>query len=262
MTKPVNPAFDAFLAWIDTECVIAQVLVRKVGDGFNLRHADDADMVDESLRSVTVDELREVAQIAESGAFRPLKSAPTLRRGWCLEGATKDQLHTALERLYPGAVPDWFAAAGDCPPVTGYREFTTRQTGMYRVTTTLDDAQAARAIQACCDRRFCLKRRMWSVEGLDADPPGTPSVIPCLEPCPVFLELARKAARLEQEDKVALSLGAGELETVLAALATGAARTGNQREADFGDALNPRRLQMLWTKLKALEIPNSGRGSH
>lgn len=262
MTKPVNPAFDAWLAGIGAECVIAQVLVRRVGEKFNLRHADDAEAAESSLRNVTVDELRELAQMTESGAFRPLKSAPNLRRGWRLSGATEVQLNAALDQLYPGVVPDWFAAAGDRPPVTGYREFTARQTGMYRVTTMLDDAQAATAIQACCDRRFCLKRRMWTVEGLAADPPGTPSVIPCLEPCPVFLELARKAARLEQEDKVALSLGPGELETVLEALATGASGAGNQREADFGDATNPRRMQMLWIKLKALKIPSSDRGNH
>jgi hypothetical protein len=69
---------------------------------------------------------------------------------------------------------------------------------MYRITTTLTDAVAGAAIRACCHADFCLKRRMWSVEGLEPDEPAQKSVIPCLEPCPLMLEFARKVARLEQ----------------------------------------------------------------
>jgi hypothetical protein len=80
-------------------------------------------------------------------------------------------------------------------------------------------------------------------------------VIPCLEPCAVFLEFARKAARIEQEEKVAMSLGASELETLVAALeGTTATATAALREADFGEATNGRRAQLLLEKLKALKV--------
>jgi hypothetical protein len=97
--------------------------------------------------------------------------------------------------LYPGAVADWFATQAAQPPVTSYREFTSRQTGMYRITTHLDDAAVAAVIHACCHKDFCLKRRLWTVEGAAPDAADAKSLIPCLEPCAILLEAARKAAR-------------------------------------------------------------------
>jgi hypothetical protein len=142
-----------------------------------------------------------MAQFTSAGAFRPLKSAPNLRRGWRVAAADETELELALSHLYPGAVADWFAARLDPPPATSYRQFTERQTGMYRITTMLSDSIAGAAIRACCHADFCLKRRLWSVQGLAPDAPEQKSVIPCLEPCAILLEFARKVARLEQEEK-------------------------------------------------------------
>ena len=108
-------------------------------------------------------------------------------------------MEQALNQLYPGAIADWYAAQTQPVPVTNYREFTERQTGMYRIATLLDDQQAAAVIRAGCHRRCCLKRRHWLVAGLEPDPAAEKSLIPCLEPCAVLLELARQAVRLEQE---------------------------------------------------------------
>jgi hypothetical protein len=62
----------------------------------------------------------------------------------------------------------------------------------------LPDHIAGAAIRACCHVDFCLKRRLWSVDGLEPDAAGQKSIIPCLEPCALMLEFARKVARLEQ----------------------------------------------------------------
>ena len=192
-----------------------------------------------------------------------MKSAPTLRRGWRVVAAHDQEMEIALNYLYPGALADGHAAAGANPPVTHYREFTARQTGMYRITAMLDDAQAAAVIKACCDSRFCLKRRLWTVAELEGDSAESSSVIPCLEPCAVFLEFARKAARIEQEEKVTMSLGASELETLVAALESTTATTkAVLREADFGEAGNGRRAQLLWEKLKALKVAKSEPAGH
>jgi hypothetical protein len=150
---------------------------------------------------VTVGVLRALAQFTTGGAFRPLKAAPNLRRGWRASAADDDALELALNHLYPGAVADWFAARANPPPVTSYREFTARQTGMYRITTMLTDGVAAAAIRACCHADSCLKRRLWTVEGLAPDAAEEKSAIPCLESCAIMLEFARKVARLEQEEK-------------------------------------------------------------
>ncbi|HEX4121277.1 MAG TPA: DR2241 family protein [Verrucomicrobiae bacterium] len=194
-----NPAFTEFLAAFDAEIVVGQVLIRRAGRGFELRHAGDRDAADELLELVRVDGLRALAQFTAADMFRPLKSAPNLRGGWRAEAADVGALETALNSLYPGAIADWFAARRNPPPITSYREFTARQTGMYRITTHLDDRIAGAAVRACCHRDFCLKRRLWSVPGLAADGTGEKSIIPCLEPCAVLLEFARKVARLEQE---------------------------------------------------------------
>ena len=253
MTTFVNPAVQKFVATLGDELLLAQVLIRRHGRGFALRHVADRARADAELRVVSVAGLRELAQVTETGAFRSLKSAPNLRQGWRTGVADDLELETALNHLYPGALADWFAAQSDAPPVTHYREFTGRQTGMYRITTMLNDEQAARMIRACCHTRFCLKRRLWTVGSLAADTASEKSMIPCLEACAVLLEFARKAARLEQEDRVPFAVGAGDLETIEAALHAALERGADGvREANFGVATNPRRLQWVLEKLQCL----------
>ena len=193
----MNPDCRAFLTAFDAGIVLEQVLIRRQERGFELRHAADRAAHIQSLRLLNAAELRTWAQSAANGAFRPLMSAPNLRPGWRAVAANGEALALLLNHLYPGAVADWFAAQSSPPPVTSYRDFTARQTGMYRVTTMLTDAAAGAAIRACCRPDCCLKRRLWSVQGLAPDAPGQKSLIPCLEPCALLLESARKAARLE-----------------------------------------------------------------
>ncbi len=192
-----NPALKAFVAEIKTELLFAQILVRRSGKGFELRHASDATKPAEILRPVLETELRAISQFTETGSFRPLKSAPDLRDGWRYEALTENALEFALNTFYPGAIADWFAARAPRPPVTSYREFAQRQSGMYRVTAKLSDEQVAFVIGACCSRKLCLKQRLWSVDGLAPDSSGEKSLIPCLEPCAILLEFARKTTRLQ-----------------------------------------------------------------
>ncbi len=194
----MNPDLRAFLAAWDTELVFGQILIVRRGGAFELRHELDRAVNVENLKLLKGTELRVWAQTTAAGAFRPLRSAPTLRMGWWAVAANPAAFEMALHYIYPGALPDWFAAQSNSPPVTSYRAFMQRQTGMYRITTSLDDAIAGAAIRACCAADFCLKRRLWTVEGLGADEPAGKSIIPCLEPCAIMLEFARKIARLEQ----------------------------------------------------------------
>jgi hypothetical protein len=230
----MNPALTSFLAAFDAETVLGQVLIRRVERGFELLHIADRDMDGDGLEKLTVSGLRALAQFTSAGAFRPLKSAPNLRRGWHAKAGDLSALELALNYLYPGAVADWFAARLNPPPITSYRQFTARQTGMYRITTMLNDAIAGAAIRACCHADFCLKRRLWSVQGLAPDAPEQKSVIPCLEPCAILLEFARKVARLEQEAKGPI------LPPPVPDL--------NIAESDFDAASNPRRVRFALEK--------------
>ena len=242
-----NPALDAFVAQLSEEFVLAQVSIRKSQGGFELRHVADAGM--EELKDLPdVKALRDLAQFTETGAFRPLKSAPNLKRGWRMQVRDAAELGLALNFLYPGAVADWFAVRSGRGTPTHYREFTARQTGMYRITAMLPDAVASEATRACCDRKFCLKQRLWTVPGLPADDVKSKSAIPCLEPCAIMLEFARKVMRMEQEEKTKVDLSRSERETLVAALENTPAET---READFAAPLNPRRVELLLNRLKS-----------
>jgi hypothetical protein len=227
----MNLDMRAFLAAFDTEIVFGQVVVRRLERGFELRHLSDRAAAPDTLVTLNGTELRNWAQSTASGAFRPLKSAPNLRAGWRALAADGEALDLFLHYLYPGAVADWFAAQSPHPPMTSYRQFTARQTGMYRITTMLPDAIAGAAILACCHVDFCLKRRLWSVEGLEPDQAGQKSLIPCLEPCALMLEFARKVARLEQN--AAPSCGEPVADVA---------------ESDFDAANNPRRARFVLEK--------------
>ena len=79
------------------------------------------------------------------------------------------------------------------------------------------------------------------------------SVIPCLEPCAVLLEFARKAARWEQADRSTLALAAEEMETVQEALRLSLDQPlAGAREADFSQPLNPRRVRWILSRLDDL----------
>jgi hypothetical protein len=245
-----NPVINAFARELGDGLVFAQVLVRRVGAGWELRHAADRDAAEGSLRGLDLAAARQLAQFTEGGAFRPLKSAPNLARGWRLRAATAQELGEALERLYPGAVADWFAVRQGTASPTDYRAFTARQTGMYRLTTFLDDAQAAEVARACCHRDFCLKRRLWRAGALPPDGAEDKSLIPCLEPCALLLEFARTIARLTKDGAIPLPASAAEASALLRETEAALAQPDpSMREADFASPANPRRLRWLREKL-------------
>ena len=242
-----NPALEALVARVAPELVFGQVWLQRRAGGFALRHETDRGV--ENLRALALPELRELAQLTERGAFRPLKSAPTLRRGWQCAVRDAAELDAALRQLYPGGVADWFAAQQPSPPITHYREYTARQTGMYRITTMLDDVQVAQVARAGCHREFCLKRRLWTVEGLPPDGPAEKSELVCLEPCAVLMEFARAVMRIEQKS--------GEAVSVSGSTAPSDQAGGTEvREGDFSSPLNPRFQQWRLEKARAATAAN------
>jgi len=250
MTSAANPAIDAFVRLIGAENVWGEVLIRARDSFFELTHMADRDAPPERLRRISFSDARRVAMFTESGQFRPLHASPDMPRGWLLicEGAA--ELWRAVQEFYPGSVADWYAAANGAK-ATDYREFTNRQSGMYRITQLLTDEQAAHVTKAACHARFCLKLRLWTVAGLPQDRAGEKSEIACLEPCAVLLELARKAARIEQEAKMDVQLSRSELESfIVAAEAAIASGATEERVGNVGSPGNPRRLQLLIEKFK------------
>jgi hypothetical protein len=251
MTWPDSPALRSFLEQFGDSGTLAQVAIQKVGARYELRHTNDRERAASELKNIPLTELRALAQTSEQGQFRPLKSAPNLARGWRATAENAAELEEALERLYPGALADAFAALQNPPPLTQFREFVQRQTGMYRVTALLNEEQAADVIASCCPAEFCLKRRLWSDALAPPDSPESKSAIPCLEPCALLLEWARVAARIEQEQESDLKLSASERDTLVEALqmAQGTSLGPADREADFASPRNPRRVRWVLEKL-------------
>ena len=203
-----NPALKSFVAQIRDQLTLAQVIIHRAGAGYELRHVNDSAASAGELKLTTLTDVRALAQLTESGEFRPLKSAPTLRRGWRINAASDHDLEAVLSRIYPGAIADWFAAQSSEAAVSHYREYTERQTGMYRITTKLDDSQGADVIRVVCDVKSCLKRRLWSVAGIEPDAASAKSLIPCFEPCAILMESARRTVRAAQQESAANKLAA------------------------------------------------------
>jgi hypothetical protein len=245
-----NPAIDAFIRGIQPEKVWGEILIRCSGSDFTLRHASDCDRPSSELKAISLFDARKLATFTAAEKFRPLRAAPDLPNGWILACSGSVELWRALQEFYPGSIPDWFAVQNGAVPAN-YREFTDRQSGMYRITQLLEDVQAANVTRAACHPRFCLKQRLWTVPGLEADSPAGKSEIPCLEPCAVLLELARKATRIEQEDKLSVQFSRSELESFLAAAEIAMKNSAAaEKIGDVGASTNPRRLQLLLEKFK------------
>ncbi len=142
---------------------LGQVLIAPSNERWDLRHADDAGRADLALHSRWED-ARTLANLDDAGAYRPLKTAPTLRRGWRLLLANVEEVRRAIEYLYPAMLGMRLAHdQGELIP-TCLRDTLGRQTGMYRVTQKLTDAQAQEVIGRTCHDRACLKKVLWRID--------------------------------------------------------------------------------------------------
>lgn len=193
-----NPWLNYFVAARWDEVVIAHVLVKRTSGGFELRHTSNGNTKVGDLKAMRPQDARKIANFNSDGEYRPLKSTPDLPNGWMIRANSPQELEEALNHFYPNALADRFALNQKPPPITSYRAFTERQTGMYRITTFLSDANLARVIDNLCTSK-CLKQRLWTSGEIPTDSVENKSAIPCLEPCAILLEAARKEVRAIQE---------------------------------------------------------------
>lgn len=187
---------------------IGQVLITASGDGWDLRHEADAGREDLAPFN-RWEEARQIANVDDAGAYRALKTAPTLRHGWRLLLPDAHSVRLALEYFYPAMAGVWLARrAGELHPVD-LRETLGRQTGMYRITQKLTDEQAQRLVaKQCRSNGGCLKTILWRIgEGVSVPllPPEKfrveehPDTIPllCHEACNFLVAAARKMVKDE-----------------------------------------------------------------
>jgi len=73
-----------------------QILIQKTNARFVLSHRDDEGRNDLQTFRSTEDAI-DIAKYDDAGNYRPLKTAPNLRRGWRLEITTLPELKRARE---------------------------------------------------------------------------------------------------------------------------------------------------------------------
>ncbi len=151
--------------WLDDlPCRIGQIFVARENNGIALCHRDDAgrnDLLDHRETEAAL----EIARYDDAGNYRPLKTAPTLCHGWRLLVGDLAEARRALEYFYPGRAAVFRAWRAGTLQTTSLRETLNRQSGMYRVAATIDDAQAAEVIaRVCRSEGGCLRTILWQRE--------------------------------------------------------------------------------------------------
>ena len=188
---------------------VGQLSISPAGEGWELRHTDDAERVGLAAFSKWED-ARALANLDDAGAFRPLKTAPNLRHGWRLTLPDAHAVQLALDYFYPAMLGVWLAhGAGEVTPVD-LHDTLGRQTGMYRITQKLTHEQAQRLIaKQCRSNTGCLKTILWRISAgvcvpllppekfrADATPADTMPLL-CQEGCNFLIAAARKMVKDE-----------------------------------------------------------------
>jgi hypothetical protein len=181
-------------------------------NGYLLYHSADRNCLQKARLYHAIEDARQIAKYDSVGAYRPLKGAPNLPRGWLIQLTNIDGLQRALDFFYPGAIGTWLALrAGTAHPVC-LRQTLNRQTGMYRVTRGLSAEQARNLVnETCRSDGGCLRTILWGIEknelpdflprsksDLTVDQTGQRrAALPfvCLEACNFFVAAARTAMK-------------------------------------------------------------------
>jgi hypothetical protein len=148
---------------VDDVFTFGQVLVRPISGGrFRLSHRDDTEGAVISQLFQNPDDALELARTDDHDNYRPLKTAPNLRRGWQLELTGIEDLKRALEFFYPGRLAVLAALQTDRLSSTPLRHTLARQSGMYRIAANISEEQLDHLIGDFCrsDGR-CLRTILW-----------------------------------------------------------------------------------------------------
>lgn len=197
---------DGLKAWLATGgSRLGEVAITHTeSTGFLLTHwLDHATPPGTLKRFQTPEAAREIAMYDDAGAFRPLKAAPTLRRGWKLELNDFASLRLAIDFLYPTALGQAATEAKGALPRVPLRETLARQTGMYAVAKKVSNEEANRVIAEQCGAG-CRNTMLWPLEPggpcaaplrPDEEKPGNGFPLLCNEPCNLLVAAIRTAVK-------------------------------------------------------------------
>src|ERR1700746_3770333 len=106
MPDPIEAALADVLS--GGACDFGQIAIRAVSDCYQLSHRDDVGGAD--LTITKLKDASDAAKFDETGAYRPLRTAPNLRHGWLLQVESGTEVRRALEQFYPGRLDGFFAS--------------------------------------------------------------------------------------------------------------------------------------------------------
>ena len=141
---------------------VGQIAIESGDDGtFVLRHREDGGRT-HLVVSEKADDAAELARFDDAGKYRPLKTAPTLRRGWKLRLTNLAELSLALDLFYPGRLAAFLAFERNELLATPLRDTLERQTGMYRIAAQIREEQADELVgRFCRSEGGCLRTILW-----------------------------------------------------------------------------------------------------
>ncbi len=158
MPDSIERALEAALT---DRCCLGQILIQKTNNGFALSHRED-EARNDLQTSRNAEEAVKIAKYDDAGDYRPLKTAPNVRRGWRLTLKTLEELKRALDYFYPGRLAVFAAWKTGQLRTTSLRDTLDRQSGMYRVAAKISDAQIDDAVgDFCRSDGGCLRTILW-----------------------------------------------------------------------------------------------------
>jgi sirohydrochlorin cobaltochelatase len=159
MPDPIDTTLAGALG---NRIAIGQILIwRTNGSAFILSHREEESGGNPEIFRKPEDAI-EIARYDDRGKYRPLKTAPNLRRGWRLEVADLGELRRALDYFYPGRMAMLAAWKQNRLPTTTLRDTLNRQSGMYRVAGKISDEQIDDVVADFCrSNGGCLRTILW-----------------------------------------------------------------------------------------------------
>lgn len=198
-------------AWLDQgREFFGEIHLARTDASFQLRHYLDSE--NDSLKTYhQPEDAIELGKYDVAGKYRPLRSAPTLQRGWLISLPNASETVRALEFFYPAMLGTALAFEQNAAHPVDLRETVNRQTGMYRVSGRITNKQADTLIGEACAAKNCLKTITWRIEpdypistlhagktdlSHDLLERGTGFIpLPCEECCNILVAAARETVK-------------------------------------------------------------------
>lgn len=190
---------------------IGEIRITATAAGFLLNHHADTALPGLEIFTRSED-ARDIAKYDAEGRYRPLKTAPNLRRGWQLQMTDTAALRASLDYFYPAMLGTWLAHREQRLEPVPFREAAARQSGMYAVVKKITDAQASVLVGDFCKTEGgCLKRILWPLtadtsldslprEKFDPAPRAHELPLLCNEPCNLLIAAAREVVKADRPE--------------------------------------------------------------